>query len=94
MPVIEQPCMQFLYVVPISQECSWLTNGKGELRWWSVDEAQHLSMPQANAMFLPRVLDMSWVFYQAKYVYDVDWQLVDLVEHIHAALDREEAKKK
>lgn len=81
MPAIEQPCMQFLYVVTDFSGVLTADEREGELCWWSVDEAPHLSMPQANAMFLPRVLDMSWVFYQAKYVYDADWQLVEVEEH-------------
>ena len=38
-------------------------------------------MPSANAVFLPRVLDENLAFYQAKYVYDAGWQLLEVIEH-------------
>lgn len=81
MPTIEQPCMQFLYVVTDFSGELVADEREGVLGWWSLDEARRLPMPHANAVFLPRVLDMDWAFYQAKYVYDADWQLVKVVEH-------------
>jgi hypothetical protein len=40
-----------------------------------------LSMPHANALFLPHVLDGAAPFYQAKYVYTADWQIMHVIEH-------------
>lgn len=85
MPEIQQPCMQFLYVVTDFSGELIADEREGMFRWWSVDEAQHLPMPPANAVFLPRVLDKNLAFYQAKYIYDADWQLVEVVEHTAAA---------
>jgi len=81
MPALERPCMQFLYLVTGFSGELVADEREGVLRWWSADEAQRLPMPQANVVFLPRVLDESWAFYQAKYVYDADWRLVGVEEH-------------
>jgi len=81
MPEILHPCMQFLYVVTDFTGELMADEREGVLHWWSVDEVQQLPMPQANAVFLPRVIDVNWPFYQAKYVYDADWQLVGVIEH-------------
>ena len=85
MPTIEQPCMQFLYVVTDFSGELVADEREGMLRWWSAEEAQHLPMPPANAVFLPRVLDKNLAFYQAKYIYDADWQLIEVIEHARAA---------
>jgi hypothetical protein len=77
--------MQFLYVVTDFSGELIADEREGIIRWWSVEEAQYLPMPPANAVFLPRVLDKNLAFYQAKYIYDADWQLVEVVEHTAAA---------
>ena len=38
-------------------------------------------MPHANALFLPRVVDGTLPFYQARYVYDAGWNMIQMVEH-------------
>jgi 8-oxo-dGTP diphosphatase len=65
MPALTQPCMQFLYVVTGFSGRLVADEREGSLRWWSVEEAQQLSMPQSNSVYLPRILDLSTPFYQA-----------------------------
>ena len=80
-PKIEQPCMQFLYLVTAFSGELVPDEREGIFHWWSMDEVQSLPLPPANAVFLPRVLDKNWVFYEAKYVYSADWRLIEVVEH-------------
>jgi 8-oxo-dGTP diphosphatase len=54
---------------------------EGRLGWWSLDEAQRLPIPQADAVFFPRVTDLSGPFYHAKYVYDNNLNLIKTCEH-------------
>ena len=81
MPDILRPCIHFLYLVTDFAGQLVADEREGALCWWPLDEVEHLPMPQAVTMFLPRVLDATWPFYQAKYVYDADWQLIQAVEH-------------
>jgi len=80
-PKIEQPCMQFLYIVTTFSGELAPDEREGTFHWWSVDEVPLLPFPPANAVFLPRVLDKNGVFYQAKHVYNADWRLIEVVEH-------------
>lgn len=54
---------------------------EGRLRWWTLEEAQHLPIPQADAVFFPHVIDLGQPFYHAKYVYDADLRLIEIREH-------------
>jgi 8-oxo-dGTP diphosphatase len=81
MPALEEPCMQFLYAVTDFSGQLSADLREGDLRWWTETEARHLPMPHANRVFLPKVLDTSVPFYQAKYVYDTQWQWVGGTEH-------------
>lgn len=80
-PRIEQPCMQFLYLVTAFSGELIPDEREGIFQWWAIGEVQSLPLPQANAVFLPRVLDKNWSFYQAKYVYNADWRLIEVVEY-------------
>ncbi len=53
---------------------------EGELRWWSLEETDKLSIPQSDRIFFPKVIDLSRPFYQAKYLYDADLDLMEVVE--------------
>jgi 8-oxo-dGTP diphosphatase len=81
MPTLEQPCMQFLYAVTDFSGQLSADQREGDLQWWTETEARRLPMPHANRVFLPKVLDTSTPFYQAKYVYDTQWQWVEGIEH-------------
>lgn len=81
MPELTEPCMQFLYLVTDLSGELVADEREGRLAWWPTDALKRLPMPQANRLFLPRVLDLSWPFYQAKYVYQAGWQFVEMIEH-------------
>ncbi len=81
MPLLSQPCLQFLFAVTDFSGDLIADEREGVLRWWPVGEARQLPMPPANALFLPRAVDMSKPSYQAKYVYDAEWQLIETIEH-------------
>lgn len=55
---------------------------EGELAWIPLDAYfNHLSIPQADAIFAPRVLSPETPFFQAKFVYDLDLRLTEWVEY-------------
>ena len=80
-PSIEQPCLQFVYVVTDFSGKLVADEREGALRWLPLAEAQQLPMPQANTIFFPRVIDLGQPFYQAKYIYDADWHITEVLEH-------------
>jgi 8-oxo-dGTP diphosphatase len=54
---------------------------EGHLQWWPLTEVPRLPIPQADAVFFPRITDLSQPFYHAKYVYDDALALVQVHEH-------------
>jgi 8-oxo-dGTP diphosphatase len=55
---------------------------EGELAWLPIDVYLHeRPIPQADAIFAPRVLRGSDPFFQAKFVYDADLALIDWVTY-------------
>jgi 8-oxo-dGTP diphosphatase len=55
---------------------------EGKLAWVPLKEYfTALSVPRADAIFAPRVLTMDQACFQAKFVYDADWNLLEWVEH-------------
>jgi 8-oxo-dGTP diphosphatase len=54
---------------------------EGAFRWWPVEAVRGLPIPQADAIFFPKVVDLGQSFYDARYVYDADLELVEVVEH-------------
>jgi 8-oxo-dGTP diphosphatase len=81
MPELEQHCMQFLYAVTDFSGQLVTDEREGELRWWTEEAALQLPVPADVSVSLPKVLDMSETFYQAKCVFDAEWQLLEVVEH-------------
>lgn len=81
MPTLEYPCMQFLFAVLDFSGKLVTDEREGELRWWSEEAARRLPMPSDVSIYLPMIFDVNRAFYQAKYVYDAEWQLVEVVEH-------------
>jgi 8-oxo-dGTP diphosphatase len=53
---------------------------EGDVRWWSLTDALTLPMPEADQVFMPRILKEDAPFYEARMVYDADLALVDVVE--------------
>lgn len=54
---------------------------EGAFRWCSLAEARGLPIPEADQVFFPRVTDLSYPLYQARYVYDANLHLVEVIEH-------------
>ena len=81
MPTLTQPCMQFLFVVTSFSGELVADEREGSLRWWSVEAEQPIPVPLSISVYLSQILDMNRPFYQAKYVYDTDWQLMEAIEH-------------
>jgi hypothetical protein len=74
--------IHFLYAVTEFSGTLAADEREGHLCWWPVAEAAKLPMPHANTLFLPKVLDQTRPFYQAKYVYSADWEMIQQIEHI------------
>ena len=91
MPTLTQPCMQFLFLVTDFSGELVADEQEGSLRWWPVDETRRLPMPASIHVYLPRILDMNTPFYQAKYVFDADWLLKEVVEHLVQARRAEDS---
>lgn len=71
----------FLYVV--TDFTGWV-NGhtrEGELRWWPLDEVTHIPRPQTTQVFFPDVIDLTRPFYDARFVFDAEEQLVEVRDH-------------
>ena len=91
MPTLTQPSMQFLYVVTCFSGELVADEREGSLRWWSLGAAQQIPMPESIYVYLGWILDMTRPFYQAKYVFDTDWQLMEVAEHANqVTLDAEQ----
>ncbi len=55
---------------------------EGDLAWIAVERyLAELPIPQADAIFAPRVLDPEGEFFHAKFVYDADLRLVEWVAY-------------
>ena len=53
---------------------------EGHLRWWPISEALQLPLPQADKIFFPQVIDLSQPFFQTKFVYDTDLELIEEID--------------
>ena len=80
-PTIAESYIHFLYAVTEFTGIPAANGREGSLDWWPVAKTGQLPMPHANVMFLPHVLDGARPFYQAKYVYTADWQIIQVIEH-------------
>lgn len=81
MPAQTQPSIQFLYVVTCFSGELVADEHEGSLRWWSLEAEQPRPVPLSISVYLSQILDMNRPLYQAKYVYDTDWQLIEVSEH-------------
>jgi hypothetical protein len=61
---------------------------EGILGWWPIEDVQDLEMPPANANFLPQAVNLKRPFYQAKYIYDSEWQLMEIIEHSNQVVEK------
>lgn len=79
-PRPEWQWMLFLYVTNDFSGNLIGDQREGEFRWWSLEEADNLSIPQSDRVFFPKVIDFTQPFYQAKYIYDAALDLVEAIE--------------
>jgi 8-oxo-dGTP diphosphatase len=54
---------------------------EGHFEWWPLGQVSSLPIPQADAVFYPRVTDLSKPFYDATFIYDADLKLEQIQEH-------------
>ena len=81
--VSPRPDWQWLMFLYVATEFSGELIGderEGHLRWWPIEDAILLPIPQADQVFFPQVIDLSKPFYQAKFTYDGDLNLIDVVD--------------
>jgi 8-oxo-dGTP diphosphatase len=76
------PGLAFLFLFTVTDRLGDLIPAppEGTLRWWTFEEASNLALPQANWVYLPRLLSSGDTFYQAKYSYDENIELSTVVE--------------
>ena len=53
---------------------------EGRLSWCSLSEVMQLAIPEADKVFFQKVINVNTPFYQAKFVYDGDLRLVNVIE--------------
>lgn len=72
----------FVFVTTEFQGALQADRREGELGWFSLEEYfTRLPIPQADAIFAPRVLTAETGLFQAKFVYDADLKLVEWSEY-------------
>ncbi len=81
--VSPRPDWQWMLVLYVTTDLLGDLNGdqrEGEFRWWPLGETHSLSMPQSDRVFFPTVIDFTQPFYEAKYVYNANLDLVEVIE--------------
>ena len=78
-----RPDWQWLMFLHVATEFSGtLVEDKreGRLSWCSLSEVMQLPIPEADSVFFQKVININMPFYQAKFVYDSDLSLVNVIE--------------
>lgn len=73
--------MLFIYLTRSFSGTVQADEREGRLHWVPIEEIANLPLPQADRIFTPRVLDTTTPFYEAKYIYDDDLTLVEVIEY-------------
>jgi 8-oxo-dGTP diphosphatase len=73
--------MIFIYVVTRFSGTLISDESEGILKWYSLANLVDLYMPEADRIFLPRVLDLNQPIYQATFHYDDNLSLNKVDEH-------------
>lgn len=81
LPTVQQPCLHFLYQVLSFTGELREEEREGRLKWWPLELLPQVPMPAANQLFLPHILAQPECLYQAKYVLDATFQVVEVVEY-------------
>lgn len=72
--------LMFLYVVTEFSGSVNEDKREGRLRWWTIAEALQLPIPEADRIFFPQVIDLKQPFLQAKFRYDDQLRLVEMID--------------
>ena len=80
-PLPEWRWLLFIYAAEICDGDVVSDDREGLLRWWPLAQVSELAIPRADAVFFPHIVDFSQPFYQAKFIYDADLQLQEVLEY-------------
>ena len=72
--------LMFLYVATEFSGTLVEDKREGRLCWCSLSEVMQLPIPEADSVFFQKVININMPFYQAKFVYDSDLSLVNVIE--------------
>ena len=72
--------LMFLYVATEFSGTIVEDKREGRLSWCSLSEVMQLPIPEADSVFFQKVININMPFYQAKFVYDSDLCLVNVIE--------------
>jgi 8-oxo-dGTP diphosphatase len=81
--VSPQPNWQWMLFMYVATDLSGDLTGdhrEGDLRWWSLEKIESLELPQSDRIFFPKIIDLTHPFYEAKYVYNANLDLVEIME--------------
>jgi len=70
----------FLYVAPEFSGELISDEREGVCRWWPLAEVPQLPLPQADRLFFPQITNLERPFYQAKFEYDAQLNVVGVSE--------------
>ena len=72
--------LMFLYVATEFSGTIVEDKREGRLSWCALSEVMQLPIPEADSVFFQKVINIKMPFYQAKFVYDSDLCLVNVIE--------------
>ena len=72
--------LMFLYVATEFSGTLVEDKREGRLSWCSLSEVMQLPIPEADSVIFQKVININMPFYQAKFVYDSDLSLVNVIE--------------
>jgi 8-oxo-dGTP diphosphatase len=81
MPQVDYVCMQFLYLTTDLSGQLVANEREGALSWWPTGRLPFPEMPDGSSTFIPHVLDIHRPLYQAKYVYDHRFNVVEMTHY-------------
>lgn len=73
--------MLFLYVAAAFSGEVGESHREGALQWWPVSEVPRLPIPQGDKVFYPRIIDLDKPFFDARFVYDDNLDLAQVIEN-------------
>ena len=72
--------LMFLYVATEFSGSIVEDKREGRLSWCALSEVMQLPIPEADKVFFQKVIHINMPFYQAKFIYDSDLCLVNVIE--------------